>query len=267
MSKPAAPPGLIAKIRSTQQRLKSQSHYERLGVDRSAGLQDVRRAYNDAASEWHPDRHNKWDLGADEANLTNLFAMLTEAQTVLTNKKRREEYDAELSLTGSGTSGRSKPRLDAAALFEADAAFRIGQQLLNSGKVDAARLRFQEAFDKNPNSTEFRVYFAFTEYLLLPRDPKGRPVNQKAVSIARDEINAAIETLPEFDHGHFMLGKISLDNGEPGKAKREFQQALHINSKNVQAMRQLRLLNMRGGGGSSEPGAFMNKLKSLFKRK
>lgn len=261
MSKQAAPAELIAKIRSTQQQLSNQNYYDRLGVGRDADTKGIRRAYNKMAALWHPDRHNAYDLGEDEKTLTNLFAMLTEAQTVLTSKKKRADYDAELQITG-GAAAAGK-RVDAAALFQADSTFRLGQQLLERGKIEAARDRFGECFELNPDSTEFRVHLAYTEFLILERDKKGKPKDRNAVARAKEEIQNAIETLPEFADGHVMMGRVHLDDGNIGLAKRSFQEALYIAPKNVTAMRQLRLLNMRKGGGG---GGFMDKLKSLFKK-
>jgi tetratricopeptide (TPR) repeat protein len=264
MSKPAAPADLLAKIRSAHQVIKKQSLYERLGVPHNASNQTIRRAYNDAAAEWHPDRHNKWDLGSDGATLTHLFAMLTEAQSVLTNKQRRGDYNAELAMTGQGTAGRRRRRLDAAALFAADSAFRLGQQLLDAGKIRPANQRFNEAFEQNPESIEYRVYSAYTEYLLLPRTSKGKPKNNTAVAAAREEFTNAVETLPDFDAGHVMLGRTFLDTGDLRDAKRCFNKALLVNARNVQAKRQLRLLNMRGG---EDGGDFLDKLKALLNKK
>jgi curved DNA-binding protein CbpA len=263
MSKPAAPAELIAKIRSTHQQILSQTYYDRLGVDTESDVKAIRRAYNQAAALWHPDRHNKWDLGEDEQTLTNLFAMLTEAQTVLTSKPKRADYDAELELSG-GVPGKHGKRVDAAALFQADSTFRLGQQLLERGKISAARDRFGECFELNPDAAEFRVHLAYTEFLLLPRDDKGKPRSNSSVERAQEEIEGAIKTLPEFADGHVMMGRLHMDMGRIAEAKRSYQEALYIDRKNVQAQRQLRLLNMRKD--SSGAGGLMDKLKSLFKK-
>ncbi len=262
MSKQAAPAELIAKIRSTHKLLVSQTYYDRLGVARDADAKVIRRAYNQAAALWHPDRHNKWDLGEDDATLTNLFAMFTEAQTVLTHKEKRSDYDAELELSG-GAPGKHGKRVDAAALFQADSTFRLGQQLLERGKIGAARDRFGECFELNPDSAEFRVHLAYTEFLLLPRNDKGIPKDKSSVLRAQEEIQLAITTLPQFADGHVMMGRLHMDMGRIDEARRSFKEALYVAPKNVQAQRQLRLLNMRKTGGG---GGFMDKLKSMFKR-
>ena len=262
MSKQAAPAELVAKIRSTHQLLSGQNYYDRLGVPRDADARAVRRAYNSAAAIWHPDRHTQYDLGADAQTLTTVFALITEAQTILTNSAKRAEYDAQLQLSG-GAKGKHGKRVDAAALFEADSTFRLGQQLLERGKVKAARDRFAECFELNQDSAEFRVHLAYAEFLLLPRDENGVPRDRPSVGRAEEEILGAIETLPDFADGHVMMGRIFMDDGLIVDARRSYLNALQIQPKNVHAMRQLRLLNMRKG---SSGGSFMDKLKALFKR-
>ena len=277
MAKSPPPPDLIARIRSAQLKLKPQNFYERLGLRPGSDARAVRKAYATLASQWHPDRYSQFELGPDEATLSNVFALLTEANATLGSSKKREEYDAALKLGGA-----SGKRVDAAALFEADSAFRLGQQLLERGNQDAARDRFMDAFELNPDSQEFRVYLAYSEFLHLDRNKRGEPIDRQSVERAKEEVTAAIEQLEAFDMGHFFMGRILLDEGRIPEAKRSFQQALYINSKNVQAQRQLRLINMRGGkrpsrptsrrpggddGGTTKPGGFFDKILALFKKK
>lgn len=62
-------------------------YYEILGIDRSATLEDVKRAYRKLALEYHPDR-NPNDKEAEEK-----FKQATEAYEVLKNPEKRRRYD------------------------------------------------------------------------------------------------------------------------------------------------------------------------------
>jgi molecular chaperone DnaJ len=62
-------------------------YYEILGIDRSATLEDVKRAYRKLAFEYHPDR-NPDDKEAEEK-----FKEATEAYEVLKNPEQRRRYD------------------------------------------------------------------------------------------------------------------------------------------------------------------------------
>src|SRR5205809_7677630 len=61
--------------------------YEVLGVARSAGADDIRKAYRKIAFESHPDR-NPGDKAAEQS-----FKEATEAYEVLRDQEKRARYD------------------------------------------------------------------------------------------------------------------------------------------------------------------------------
>jgi molecular chaperone DnaJ len=62
-------------------------YYEILGVDRSAGQEQIKQAYRQLALKWHPDRNP-----APEA--TDRFKEVAEAYAVLSDPAKRAQYDA-----------------------------------------------------------------------------------------------------------------------------------------------------------------------------
>jgi molecular chaperone DnaJ len=58
-------------------------HYEVLGVDRSAGEQEIKKAYRKLARQYHPDV-NQGDKGAEEK-----FKEVTDAYDVLNDPGKR----------------------------------------------------------------------------------------------------------------------------------------------------------------------------------
>lgn len=62
-------------------------YYEILGVDRSAGDEEIKKAYRKLAMQYHPDR-NKGDKGAEEK-----FKEIGEAYSVLADADKRARYD------------------------------------------------------------------------------------------------------------------------------------------------------------------------------
>jgi curved DNA-binding protein len=61
-------------------------YYQVLGVDRSAGQQDIQRAYRRLARRFHPDINK--DPGAEDR-----FKQITEAYEVLADERKRARYD------------------------------------------------------------------------------------------------------------------------------------------------------------------------------
>jgi molecular chaperone DnaJ len=60
--------------------------YERLGVSRSAGLEEIKKAYRRLAMEYHPDRN-------DDSSAEERFREVTEAYEVLRDPEKRALYD------------------------------------------------------------------------------------------------------------------------------------------------------------------------------
>ena len=70
--------------------------YKTLGVPKDATADDIKKAYRKLARKFHPDA-NKGDEAAEEK-----FKEISEAYDVLSDTKRRTEYDEARSLFGSG---------------------------------------------------------------------------------------------------------------------------------------------------------------------
>lgn len=67
-----------------------QDYYTTLGVARSAGADEIKRAYRKLAKEWHPDRHPPHKRAEVEAK----FKAIAEAHEVLSDPEKRKRYDA-----------------------------------------------------------------------------------------------------------------------------------------------------------------------------
>lgn len=74
-------------------------YYKVLGVAKDATTADIKKAYRKLARQYHPDA-NKGDAAAEEK-----FKEISEAYDVLSDDKRRKEYDEARSLFGGGLRG------------------------------------------------------------------------------------------------------------------------------------------------------------------
>src|SRR6202451_1647819 len=71
-------------------------YYKSLGVAKTAKQAEIKTAYRKLARKYHPDS-NQGDAKAEER-----FKEISEAYSVLSDEKRRKEYDEARSLFGGG---------------------------------------------------------------------------------------------------------------------------------------------------------------------
>jgi curved DNA-binding protein CbpA len=77
--------------------LSDTTHYALLGIEQEADRKAVKRAYYAEAAAFHPDRFFRKSLGSYKAKMEQVFAYLTEAHDVLSDRARRADYDAYLA--------------------------------------------------------------------------------------------------------------------------------------------------------------------------
>ncbi len=76
----------------------AKDYYNVLGLDRKASKDDVKKAFRKLAQKYHPDK------GGDEAK----FKEITEAYSVLSDERKRREYDAYGQAFPGGSTGQSQ---------------------------------------------------------------------------------------------------------------------------------------------------------------
>ena len=80
------------------------SHYERLGVGRSASAQEIARAYRALCRRYHP------DLNGGREDALRMMQALNESYAVLRDPVRRSSYDRHFSRRPDGPVQYRRPR-------------------------------------------------------------------------------------------------------------------------------------------------------------
>ncbi|AKU89780.1 J domain-containing protein [Vulgatibacter incomptus] len=90
-------PGEGRAILDLHARLPSITHFELLGVERSAGPGEVEEAYFELSKRFHPDRYYGRNLGPYEVAVGEIFRRLKEAAQTLRDPVQRRAYLASMA--------------------------------------------------------------------------------------------------------------------------------------------------------------------------
>ncbi len=248
----------LQDIEEMHQKIQEISYYEVLGLRQdSFDASQVSSRYRALAKTWHVDRLAKLNLSPEQKNKAQeIFSFITQAQRTLSNDQQREDYNLELE--GGGES------LDVAALIEADSLFLRGKNTLAQGGYKGALDMFKEAYDLNPDNTSILVYMRYAEYMLLPKNKNGLPINTiRAEELYKemDEMHAQFE---DADWFKVILGVLAEGAKHDRKAIYLYREALLINPSNREAQRQKRLFEMRKDKEQNQ--SLMDKIKGFFGR-
>jgi DnaJ-class molecular chaperone len=65
------------------------NYYQILGINRNAGIEEIKRAYRKLALQYHPDKNKS-------KNAESMFILIHQAYQTLTDSKKREQYNLSL---------------------------------------------------------------------------------------------------------------------------------------------------------------------------
>src|SRR5205807_316046 len=162
-------------------RAQGATHYEVLGVTRSASADEVKRAYYSHARRFHPDRFRR-DADADaQQRIDAAFARIAQAYETLKDSSLRAAYDLKLSkqrggaqradtsaqtARGTGAAGGQGETTaphgstqDAARARDAEQKFQQGLVALQRGESERARTLLGEAARLVPQQARYRAHF------------------------------------------------------------------------------------------------------------
>lgn len=222
--------------------MKKQDYFEVLGVSKNASKAEIKKAYFALAKQYHPDRMS----GTASAEIRNLadeiFNIISSAHDVLADDARRDMYMDEIS---HGT--KRDVSSEVSKILSAEGLFQKGEIALRKREYEQARNMFAEAVDLCPDEGEFHAYLGWA---MFQSDPK----NEETVRSARDQLNQAISLNSKVDKAYLFLGYIYKAMNYREMAEHEFEKAIQCNPDCTEALRELRLINMRrkskkkGGG-------------------
>jgi tetratricopeptide (TPR) repeat protein len=240
---------LRRKILDDYKRVMEADYFEALGIARQSGSNEVRRAYYKLAKEYHPDRFLGSGLSMEmETKINEMFQYITQAYTVLSEPQSCSDYLDEL-VNGP------KKTININQVIEAETAFQEGRTLLNIRRYNAAVKPLQRAIDLSPEEPEYLTNYAWALH-------KAAPESMETQSRSLEVLLASRELNPGLDLTHLYLGYIYQLQNKERQAEKAFEMAVQANPECTEALRELRLLNLRREQATQSKGLlkkFMNK--------
>ncbi|MEZ4466657.1 MAG: DnaJ domain-containing protein [bacterium] len=170
----------MARVREVHQRLEgleTKTHYEVLGVAKTATSEEIRNAFRALAREFHADRFARYDLPpTDLEAVQRVFIAINRANEVLSDAAARKDYDAEQVMRArAGGVVNEAGGADLGQVFRAEKLVKEAVAIIKAGNPEAARDRFQEALKATPDDPVARAGLAYAELLIVwARGPSRR---------------------------------------------------------------------------------------------
>jgi CheY-like chemotaxis protein/tetratricopeptide (TPR) repeat protein len=224
---------LRAELMELAKRIAGRDYYAVLSVGMTATDDQIREAYFALAKRTHPDRFS----GASEAVrrvAEEVFAVISQAYETLGHRDRRNEY-----LKNQRNKERDKADIEEGErALKAEMAFQKGITMLRKKSYSEASTLFKEACECYPNEGEYFAYYGWAMYLSDPR-AHGR------VELSRNLLVKARKLAPSSDKPYLFLGRLYKAEGKDGVAEKMFQKVIELDPDCVDAIRELRLIDMR----------------------
>ena len=140
-----------------------------------------------------------------------------------------------------------KKSIDINQVIEAETAYQEGRTLLNIRRFSAAVKPLQRAIELSPEEPEYLTLFAWALF-------KSNPEKANSYNRAQEVLLASRELNPSLYQTHLYLGYIYQQQGKERQAEKSFEMAVQANPDCTEALRELRLINLRREQASQSKG-------------
>jgi curved DNA-binding protein CbpA len=151
-------------------------YYRVLGVSSVSSERDVRDAYYKLAARLHPDIHGEGAEPEFRSRLTTVFSRVVEAYKVLSDRRKRADYDAALAqgMLRMTAGLKVKPRIEE-AITDANARkfYLLAQKAMADGDGRSALMNLRIAMSSEPDSPIIRDAVSRAEELVRGGGGRG----------------------------------------------------------------------------------------------
>ncbi len=229
----AAEATLRSELTEIARRMRGQTCYEMLGLATTAGDEAVRTAYEERIARMHPDRHRHASEAVRQI-ADEIVRGLEGAYRSLKDVESRAAY-AE-ALKAENLEARAKVRNRRVVL--AESAFQEAERALRARDYEGALVLFGRAVEQFPEDGEYHAHYGWCLHLC---HPDNEVIAQEAI----EHVTRGIKLARDREKPYLFLGRLYKAVGKVGPAEKMFTRAVQIDSDCVEALRELRLMNLR----------------------
>lgn len=231
---------LRARILQRAEEINAQDYFQMLGVARDAQIADVQKAFIALAKAWHPDRLPAALADVKDA-CSKVFTHLTEAHGTLTDPVKRQDYMTLLKDGGATPDDQAKIQ----AILEAATEFQKAEILLKRNPKDPQAYELvKRCVELDDHQTDYVVTLAWLE--AQQPEWQGAAKTMEKVAI----LDKCIEKAPNSERAIFYRAMLLKRADQAARALKDFKRVAEMNPKNLDAVREVRLHNMRSGGNN-----------------
>ncbi len=231
-SSAGAPASFDAEVKKLQElflKMKTQNHFEVLGVGRDIQPNQVKVAYFKLAKDFHPDTVPPGAPEALSKAKADVFARIGEAHRTLADEHLRAEYVAELDAGGAGE------KIDVSKFLQAEEFFQKGKLLVQARKFAEALKMFDDSVALIPDDAEPHAWRGYARFFAA--------TDKKAIlPQALKDITECTKRNPNIAQAQFFQGMMHKVLGDLAQAKKFFSQTVKLDPKHIDAQRELRLM-------------------------
>jgi curved DNA-binding protein CbpA len=217
-------------------------YFMMLDIARDATREDVETAFFALAKRWHPDRLPA-ELAPVRDSCSRVFARMSEAHTTLGDEEQRGRY---MKLLADG-SGSPEMQETVAKVIEASQNFQKAEVFIKRNDLVQAEAYCRQALDADPLQADYVAMFAW----LTALKPENQSPEKTLESIKMLDKAASLSNRCE--KAFYWRGMLYKRLGKNEMAAKDFKRVADLNPRNIDAAREVRLHQMRGGRGSVPP--------------
>jgi CheY-like chemotaxis protein/tetratricopeptide (TPR) repeat protein len=221
------------ELQAMAEQLRAKTHFEILGIGEGTNGDTLSEAYAGLSSNLHPDRYVGESQGVREL-ASELHQLVQDAYSTLSDPKERKKY-----VLGRRQERQAEERRrQSEKALEAEIAFRKGEGSLRIHDYPGALAHFGRALELYPEEGDHHAHYGWTLYLCHPGQPS-------IVGEALEHVKRGVKLASHREKPYLFMGRLYKVVGRIDAAEKMFTRAVQIQPECVEALRELRLINLR----------------------